>query len=124
MMAGIGLLSGSPGVQTGGLTFVGMDKLGHLVVFGLLGIAWARVFRQPPWPPRAVILLATACAAGFGALDEAIQAFNPHRTFEWGDLLADLAGALAGAAAYVRIRPLQAFLELESRHIRRLRWRR
>ncbi len=121
MMAGIGVLSGSPGVQTGDWSFIGMDKVGHFVVFGLLAIAWARVFPRHSWSAGRVVLLATAAAAGFGALDELVQAFNPHRTFEWQDWVADAAGALAGAAAYVWLRPVQAFLELEFRHIRRLR---
>lgn len=120
MMAGISVLSGSAGVQTGGWSFAGIDKLAHFFVFGLLGISWARVFPPARHRPPQRLLYAAGLAALFGLLDELHQFHNPLRTFEWGDLAADLAGALAWAAAYLHIRPLQALLELEFRYPARL----
>lgn len=119
MMAGISFLSGTAGPQAGSWSFVGLDKIGHFVVFGLLGIAWSRCLRLPG-PDWHRLVLATALTACFGLLDELHQFHNPERFFEWADLLADAIGAGVGTAAYLHIRPLQSFLELEFREFTRL----
>jgi VanZ family protein len=124
MMAGISVLSGSAGVQMGSLSFVGIDKLGHLVVFGLLGVAWARCWPVPDSRRLAVLLAAVLLTSGFGLLDELHQYRNPERTFEWADWLADTVGAVSGAALYLYCRPLQALSEIKLRDVSRLRRRR
>jgi len=111
MMAGICLLSGTAGVQMGGLSFTGIDKVGHLVVFGLLGIAWARALSGESIGDRGRWLAAVALTAGFGFLDELHQYTNPSRFFEWGDLLADFLGACLGAGVYLRMHPLRRWME-------------
>jgi VanZ family protein len=120
MMVGISLLSGSAGVQMGPLSFTGIDKLGHLVVFGLLGIAWARCLSASAWSRRRRLLAATLLTTGFGLLDELHQFTNPQRYFEWADLAADFAGALFATAAYLWIGPLQALLEVNFKGAGRL----
>jgi hypothetical protein len=114
MMIGISLLSGSAGVQVGAWSFVGIDKVGHFVVFGLLGIAWSRSL-STRLPASRRLLLATFLTALFGLLDELHQFHNPERYFEWADLLADAFGAFVLAASYLYLRPLQTFLELDFR---------
>jgi len=121
MMAGISILSGSAGVNVGSWAFVGIDKLAHLAVFGLLGVAWVRSFRTATISATVRWLLAVSLTTLFGLLDEFHQLQNPLRTFEWADLLADFCGAVAGAAAYLHLRWFQTFLELEFRHVLRLR---
>lgn len=120
MMAGISLLSGSAGVQLGSWSFVGMDKLGHLVIFGLLGIAWARCLPLGAEHRLGTLLVATGLTAFFGLLDELHQYTNPLRYFEWADLVADFAGALLAATAYLYLAPLQALLEVKIRRPARL----
>lgn len=111
MMAGITLLSGSAGVQTGPIGFAGMDKLGHLVVFGLLAIAWVRCLEGEAMTPRVRFWSAVLLTAGFGLADEWHQYHNPQRTFEWADLAADCLGAVLAAAAYLNLGRLRALLE-------------
>jgi VanZ family protein len=120
MMLGISLLSGTAGVQMGSLSFTGVDKVGHLVVFGLLGIAWARCLPSPSWTRHRRLLLATVLTTGFGLLDEIHQYTNPERYFEWGDLAADFAGAFLATTAYLWIGPLRAFLEVDFKGVGRL----
>ena len=111
-MLGITLLSGTAGPQTGPVRFVGMDKIGHVVVFGLLAMAVARCFAIDRGMRRiSVGLVAFAVTAGFGGLDEWHQFHNPRRQFEWADLLADAVGAVLGATAYLRFRWLRQLLE-------------
>lgn len=121
IMATIVVLSGSAGVQTGGWTFTGIDKLGHLVVFGLLGIALARSFKHPGHHRLPVFLVTVSIATGFGLLDEFHQNFNPLRTFEWADLLADFAGSLLASGLYIAWPPLRKLLEFEISGLLRLR---
>jgi len=47
--------------------------------------------------------LAALYASVHGAVLEVIQFFNPPRTAEWSDLLADVVGAAAGAAVVVLV---------------------
>ncbi|MGC9449881.1 MAG: VanZ family protein [Oceanipulchritudo sp.] len=115
MMAGISVLSGSAGVQTGGWSFTGMDKLAHFIVFGLLGIAWARTGLLRDAGPRKRWLLAAGLTFLFGLLDEWHQYTNPLRTFEWGDLMADTAGALVFTFLYLRTPRVRSLLEREFR---------
>lgn len=111
MMGGISLLSGTAGPQVGSLSFTGMDKVGHVVVFALLGMAWARCLRPAKAARGFSWLLSVALSTGFGLLDELHQYTNPLRLFEWGDLLADFLGACIGAALYLRVEWLRRFLE-------------
>jgi hypothetical protein len=121
MMTGISILSGSAGVQTGGWSFTGIDKLAHFLVFGLLGIAWARVFPAASFPAARRLFLATGLTFLFGLLDELHQYRNPLRTFEWADLAADLAGGLAWSALYIRVGAMRELMEIEFRQVLRLR---
>lgn len=121
MMVVISLFSGSAGVQLGDWSFVGIDKLGHLAVFGLLGIAWCRVLRPFRASPQGTWLLAVCLTGGFGLLDELHQYANPLRYFEWADLLADVAGAALAAGIYQAIPSVRTLLELDLRAVLRLR---
>lgn len=120
IMIGVSILSGTAGPQTGPITFVGIDKVGHFVVFGLLGIAWTRVFLPGGLSGLPCLLIATGLTTLFGLLDELHQFHNPMRTFEWADLAADFAGALVCSAAYLWLPFLQALAEVKIRYRPRL----
>lgn len=120
IMVGISILSGSAGIQTGGWSFVGMDKLGHLVVFGLLGIAWFRCFDHENVSGWTRFLYAITLTTAFGMADEAHQYHNPLRTFEWADLLADFAGAVLAGTLYWRVAALRNLLEVKLGQVLRL----
>jgi hypothetical protein len=120
-MTAISLFSGSAGVQLGDWSFVGIDKLGHLAVFGLLGIAWTRALQPLRKPANGTWLLAVCLTGGFGLLDELHQYTNPLRYFEWADLLADIAGAALAAGLYLKAGPFRRLLEVDLRAVLRLR---
>lgn len=73
---------------------VGMDKVGHFGLYGVLGFLVGRALRGR--------LLASALAgaalgiAAFGALDEWHQLFVPGRAASVWDWVADVAGTLVG----------------------------
>lgn len=75
-----------PDIEVGG-----SDKLHHLVAFGLLTLPVSAT--RPRWIPG--VLLA---AIAYGGAIEIVQPYI-GRFGEWGDLLADAAGALIGSAA-------------------------
>jgi VanZ family protein len=85
------------------------DKLLHAVAFGILSAllvgAFARGAARAGRTAAVAVLLATA----YGAADEWHQSHVPGRDADAGDLLADAAGAVAGAAAAaVLLRPRRA----------------
>lgn len=111
VMSGISILSGTSGPQLGPVSFAGVDKLGHFIVFGLLGIAWARCFKGKPSKRFSRLVLAVVLTGLFGLLDELHQLQTPGRYFEWADLLADFMGALFWAASYLYLPRWRGFLE-------------
>jgi VanZ family protein len=77
------------------------DKAIHFAEYvpvGFLLLGWLSRRRWVPGSRLAVVGLATAVVAAFGALDELHQYFVPERSATLGDALADLLGGLAGAA--------------------------
>jgi VanZ family protein len=77
---------------------VGVDKLAHAVVFGVLGFLVARASGRGGG--RALVL-AALCASAYGLLDEIHQRWTPGRDSSFWDFLADTIGGAAGAAAYL-----------------------
>ena len=72
----------------GGPDGLGFDKAGHVAIFALTTWALLRVLPMG-W--------ALAAMAAQLVLSEWVQgALLPHRSAEWGDLLADLLGVLVG----------------------------
>ena len=73
-----------------------VDKLLHLIAFGMWGLTWAIALAkqrrlQRAWHLEFGVLVA---ALIFGMVLEAIQgAWMPGRTFDLADVIADLAGA-------------------------------
>jgi len=71
-----------------------MDKVGHFILFGVLGatLAWGgRDFRK-----RAAHMALLLAGVLFAASDELHQAFVPRRTPSVGDFVADVAGLVVG----------------------------
>ena len=80
--------------HSGGLGYIIFRKSGHFVTYGLMAFFFYRAFRagrRPRWRP-AWCILAAAAAAGYGALDEALQARLPHRSGSPIDWAVDCAG--------------------------------
>lgn len=65
----------------------GHDKLSHALAFAVLAVCAG--FAHPAQPLRRLF----GAGVGFGALIELVQTQVPGRSAEWGDLLADAAGA-------------------------------
>lgn len=81
------------------------DKVVHLVEYGVLGFLVAHAtFRTWPRHHRLrTAALAVCVTVLWGWLDEIHQAFVPGRSSEALDLVADTAGAFAGAGARAAI---------------------
>jgi VanZ family protein len=88
----------------------GIDKFGHFIVYGWLGVLWARV----PWVTRLKPLgvwTAVAIASLYGITDEFHQSFTPGRGVEFADWVADTVGALVAVTLYARWHGLRRWLE-------------
>lgn len=88
----------------------GIDKFGHFIVYGWLGVLWARV----PWVTRLKPLgvwSAVTVASLYGITDEFHQSFTPGRGVEVADWMADTVGALVAVTIYARWHGLRRWLE-------------
>ena len=72
----------------------GFDKAVHVGLFGGLALLLCWAFNSAA-RPRAVVIVGLASA--MAGLIEVVQGLLPYRSAEWWDLLAGVAGALAGA---------------------------
>jgi len=80
----LSLMPPSPRLPT-----TGWDKSNHMLGFAMLALLAHRA-----WPGRTLIVLAGLLA--YGGLIEVLQSFTPNRFAEFGDLVADGVGLLAG----------------------------
>ena len=98
--------------QVAGPDVVGIDKVAHFALFGLL----ATLVVRSGFPPRRA-WVAVLLVSAFGLTDEWHQSFTPGRMVEVADWVADTLGAITAVALYVRWPRYRALLE------RPLRWR-
>jgi VanZ family protein len=75
---------------------VSIDKVGHFLVFGLLGALIARTQPRRRW------WLGVFVASLYGISDEFRQSFTPGRAVEVADWVADTLGALLSVTLYCR----------------------
>ncbi len=100
-LAGSVVLASDNNPQVPVPSFVGLDKLAHFGVFGLLATLVLRtpaVWSRPRW--RA--WLAVGAVSLFGITDEWHQSFTPGRAVEFADWVADTAGAVLAVVLYLR----------------------
>lgn len=92
------------------------DKIAHFGEYAVLAFLVTRALSllRPSASPRLLALIAIALATAFGVSDELHQHFVPNRDASLYDLMADFAGSVSGAMAYV------AWADLRSRLARRI----
>lgn len=97
------ILSVLPGVSLPKFDLFSADKAGHFFVYGVLcafvlyGVSGLWI-KEIKWRHIALII---AFSAAYGVLMEWVQyAFIPGRMYEFDDMIANLAGAVAGGTAY------------------------
>lgn len=88
-------LGSRPGVA--GPDVPGLDKVAHFMIYGILGSLAGWGWRHAGNVPRALVVIALACAVG--AADELNQRRVPARTADPLDFMADAAGVVLGFAA-------------------------
>ncbi len=98
-------------------SFVGLDKVAHFGVFGLLATLVLRT--ASIWRRRWRAFLAIGVVSLFGATDEWHQSFTPGRSVEFADWIADTAGATLAVALYLRWAWYRKLLETPLRLRRR-----
>ena len=105
MCAVVVIASGRSQVAAPGIT--GIDKVAHLLVFGLIGTLVTRTQRPARW------WLGILAASSFGAIDEWRQSFTPGRSGEFADWVADTWGAILAVALYIKWPAWRRMLEWE-----------
>jgi VanZ family protein len=76
----------------------GLDKIGHFAAYAVLSFLLLAGFHRSG---KSHPLLAILVSVFFGLAMEIMQyAFFPHRYFEWGDVLANTLGTLAGYGVF------------------------
>ena len=90
----LGLLWGGAAPVAVGLFKAPWDKLAHLSVFAVIGMAFGVCTDARGWR---MVLWVVAAAVAVGAIDELHQLALPGRDAGWDDLAADALGGLLGA---------------------------
>jgi len=86
------LLSSMPGSMLEPLpTFLGWDKLGHMILYGALGVLLYRAVETKRFTPWLIWLFCVV----YGLTDELHQYWIPGRFADVSDLVADAVGAAA-----------------------------
>lgn len=93
----IGGLEQTPSVPTG----LGLDKLAHFTMYGILGFLLARGWIASGW--RGAWLLPIAVALVLGMADERRQRSLPGRSADVMDWIADVSGASVGVFIALRV---------------------
>jgi len=91
----------------------GIDKIGHMAIYGLLAVTvlWFLGSAKQVDPTSAALKTVLFCVI-YGLSDEWHQSFIPGRMVGCYDLLADLAGAVLVTAIWLRSKAFRACLEL------------
>lgn len=92
--------------------FPGIDKICHLVIYGLLALTvlWC-LGPGGQEPPFRVALKTVLFCLLYGLSDEFHQSYIPQRSVSGLDLLADLTGAILVCAIWLRSRRLRLSME-------------
>ncbi|MFT3831138.1 MAG: VanZ family protein [Opitutaceae bacterium] len=119
-LAGIVVLASGNNPAVPPVSFVGIDKVAHFGVFGLLATALLRVpavWRRGGWRGW----IAVAAVSLFGATDEWHQSYTPARSVEFADWIADTSGASLAVVLYLHWVSYRRLLETPLRLGRRKR---
>lgn len=81
------------------LDFLKLDRMVHAALFAVLTVLLIRAWLVA-WRPQRAAVAAFGLSAVFGAFTELQQHFIPTRAMEFGDFLADAAGAAVGLVAF------------------------
>lgn len=113
-MGTIFFLSHQTGDQLSLPAIPGIDKLGHMAIYGILAgtILFAFSDNQKSTKPRSVMVFTVLFCILYGITDEFHQSFIPGRFVSIYDVFADAAGAIAACALWVRLRTKGFFINL------------
>ncbi len=103
LWAGVILIGTSLPQDAVPLQTAGIDKILHFTIYTVFAFLLTRQISEDTGPWRAVFG-AVLITAAFGAADEWHQRFIPGRSTEFADWMADVSGAVAGAAIYAIFR--------------------
>jgi VanZ family protein len=113
-MGTIFFLSHQSGNQLSLPPIPGIDKLGHMVIYGILAGTTLFAFSetQKSTKPRSLMLFTVAFCVLYGMSDEFHQSFIPGRFVSIYDVFADGAGATVACALWSCLRKRGFFINL------------
>ena len=81
------------------------DKLLHFAAYGVMGVLFYRAYQTLPLKKniQLLLLLSMISASLYGISDEIHQSFVPYRDGSFGDVVADVLGAVCGVYLYHRV---------------------
>ena len=80
------------------------DKFMHFGAYALMGVLFYRAYQTLPFKTniQLIVLFSMVSASLYGVSDEIHQSFVPYRDGSFGDVIADVLGAVCGVYVYHR----------------------
>jgi len=80
------------------------DKLMHFGAYAVMGVLFYRAYQTLPFKTiiQLIVLFSMISASLYGVSDEIHQSFVPYRDGSFGDVIADVLGAVCGVYIYHR----------------------
>jgi len=80
------------------------DKLMHFGAYAVMGVLFYRAYQTLPFRTniQLIVLFSMISASLYGVSDEIHQSFVPYRDGSFGDVIADVLGAVCGVYVYHR----------------------
>ena len=94
-------LSSSPNLIQQPIEFISIDKIGHIIFYGILTMLMLNDLNVFKGLTKLAIGTVLLIASSYGIMLEFVQAALPYRMFDYADMIANFIGVFTGCFLYL-----------------------